>query len=197
MIYFIPEFSSDEIIESMNDALIILDVSGTIRKANSSAKAMFKHKYDHIIKRSFREIINTMSKTAKLKSNADLLSLDDKDFHFHRDEIHETYKMSITPHYTDKVLTAYVIIFHDITARRMIEMEKESAIIELQHAITQIKTLEGILPVCASCKKIRDDDGEWEQMESYMAKHSKAQFSHSICPDCSSTLYPEYFSKKK
>ena len=64
---------------------------------------------------------------------------------------------------------------------------------ELTEALGNIKTLTGLLPICASCKKIRDDQGYWTQIESYIHKHSDAEFSHGICPDCSKKLYPELF----
>jgi len=56
----------------------------------------------------------------------------------------------------------------------------------------QVHTLSGLLPICAACKKIRDDKGYWNQMEMYVREHSQAEFSHSICPDCMKTLYPDY-----
>jgi len=62
---------------------------------------------------------------------------------------------------------------------------------ELQSALTEIKTLQGILPICASCKKIRDDSGYWHQVEAYVQNHSEAEFSHSLCPDCARKLYPD------
>ena len=63
--------------------------------------------------------------------------------------------------------------------------------IELQKAFDEIKRLKGILPICSSCKKIRDDDGYWHQVESYIRNHSEAEFSHGICPDCMRKLYPD------
>jgi len=68
-------------------------------------------------------------------------------------------------------------------------VEKRSA--ELKDAMSNIKVLSGFLPICAACKKIRDDKGYWNQIESYIRDHSEAQFSHSICPDCAKQLYPE------
>lgn len=62
---------------------------------------------------------------------------------------------------------------------------------ELQSALSQIKTLSGLLPICAACKKIRDDTGYWSQIEVYIRDHSDAEFSHGICPDCVRELYPE------
>ncbi len=68
--------------------------------------------------------------------------------------------------------------------RRLLHEEKEAALMEL-------KTLSGFLPICASCKKIRDDQGYWNQIESYIKEHSEADFSHGICPDCAKDLYPD------
>lgn len=62
---------------------------------------------------------------------------------------------------------------------------------ELEEALAQIKSLKGLLPICASCKKIRNDQGFWEQIECYIRDHSEADFSHRICPDCARRLYPE------
>lgn len=65
----------------------------------------------------------------------------------------------------------------------------------VEQATAQIKTLRGLLPICASCKKIRDDTGYWSQMETYISSHSAADFSHSICPECVVALYPEYAAR--
>ena len=74
--------------------------------------------------------------------------------------------------------------------------EKDKIIKELKIAIDEIKTLKGIIPICASCKKIRDDKGYWSQIELYIKNHSEADFSHSICPECAKKLYPEFNSYK-
>jgi len=72
----------------------------------------------------------------------------------------------------------------DITERKQSELEKERLLVELQQALAEIKTLSGLLPICSYCKKIRDDKGYWNQLESYISKHSEASFTHSICPEC-------------
>lgn len=69
--------------------------------------------------------------------------------------------------------------------------EKEKLIDDLEAALGKVKTLSGLLPICASCKKIRDDHGYWHQVESYLSHHSEAMFSHGICPECIEQLYPE------
>lgn len=77
----------------------------------------------------------------------------------------------------------------DITEQNRIEKEREKLIDELQNALAEIKTLKGIVPICSNCKKIRDDEGYWNILESYIQQHSDASFSHSICPECSDALY--------
>ena len=74
--------------------------------------------------------------------------------------------------------------FIDITERKRLERERESLITELREALARIRTLSGMLPICAACKKIRDDKGYWNQLESYISNHSDVLFSHGLCPDC-------------
>jgi sensor domain CHASE-containing protein len=80
----------------------------------------------------------------------------------------------------------------EIVERKKIEQEKEKSIVALQEAMLEIKTLSGMLPICANCKKIRDDEGYWNQIESFISKHSEAEFSHGICPECAKKLYPDF-----
>ena len=65
-------------------------------------------------------------------------------------------------------------------------------ITELKNTIDKVKTLSGLLPICANCKNIRDDKGYWNQIEAYIRDHSEAEFSHSICPKCAKNLYPDF-----
>ena len=75
---------------------------------------------------------------------------------------------------------------------RQIDKEKSKLIVELQKALAEVKTLSGFLPICASCKKIRDDRGYWNKIEVYIEKHSAVEFTHGICPQCARKLYPEF-----
>ena len=67
---------------------------------------------------------------------------------------------------------------------------------QLKSALSEIKNLSGLLPICANCMKIRDDKGYWQQVEEYFTEHSEAQFSHGICPECLIQLYPEFYPEK-
>ncbi len=83
--------------------------------------------------------------------------------------------------------------------QRMVEMQAALAakVEELQKAFDQIKTLRGIVPICASCKKIRDDQGFWNKVEVYISEHTEAEFSHGMCPECMAKMYPEYVALSK
>jgi PAS domain S-box-containing protein len=83
----------------------------------------------------------------------------------------------------------------DITQRHDARVERERLIQSLQEALTRVKKLSGLLPICSSCKKIRDDRGYWNQLEVYIQEHSDASFTHSFCPECVRRLYPEIFAE--
>ena len=87
---------------------------------------------------------------------------------------------------------ANIALQKEIDERKRIEKEREKLISELQMAMAEVKKLSGFLPICSSCKKIRDDEGYWNQIESYIRDHSEAEFSHGICPECVKKLYPDF-----
>jgi hypothetical protein len=88
------------------------------------------------------------------------------------------------------IVTPFVVLL--LKQRRRAELEREAVIQELQHALAKVRTLSGLLPICANCKKIRDDGGYWSRIEVYVRDHSDAEFSHSLCPPCARTLYGEF-----
>jgi hypothetical protein len=83
-----------------------------------------------------------------------------------------------------------------VTKEMKAEEERDQLVTSLQEALSNVKTLQGMLPICASCKKIRDDKGYWNQIENYLEAHSELSFSHSVCPDCFKKLYPDFEQKK-
>lgn len=83
-----------------------------------------------------------------------------------------------------------------VSLARRYQEEREALLRELQSALEKVKLLSGYLPICSSCKKIRDDTGYWQQIECYIREHSEAEFSHGICPDCARRLYPEIFNEE-
>jgi len=106
-------------------------------------------------------------------------------------------------HYKDKVLSITIAPFpkgaiittQDITDRVQAEQDRINLIKELRRALNEVETLRGLLPICASCKKIRDDKGYWNTVEEYFSHRGMVDFSHTLCPDCIKHLYPELWAK--
>ncbi|MEQ2006685.1 MAG: response regulator [Limisphaerales bacterium] len=90
----------------------------------------------------------------------------------------------------DGSVAGVVVVFRDITPRRQMEEDRERLIRELRAAAENVRTLRGLLPVCASCKKIRDDHGYWQAVDAYIVKQGLGQVSHGMCPECIRKLYP-------
>ena len=88
-------------------------------------------------------------------------------------------------------------VTREINEIKRAEEAREKLIRELQATIDKVNMLRGLIPICANCKKIRDDQGYWSNVESYIANHAEVEFTHGICPDCMEKLYPDYVKKKK
>lgn len=187
-------------LKSINDGIISTDTNGRVAFVNPVALSLTGLQKDEVMGKRPKDILNIKSaKTGKpiecpidkaLKKNA--ATLHDIDIMISKDNNEMQIEHSSTPIRNDNGdISGVVMAFRDITERAKIEKAREKLILNLQKALSQIKTLSGLLPICASCKKIRDDRGYWNQIESYIHKHSDAEFTHSICPDCSKRLYPE------
>lgn len=118
--------------------------------------------------------------------------------------IHATLLASLNLRFENRDLVAYLStakgqaeklneeLTFEIDERKRAHKERERLIAELQDAAASIKVLQGILPICSHCKKIRDDAGHWHVVEVYVSEHSNADFSHGICPECLNRMYPEF-----
>ena len=93
-------------------------------------------------------------------------------------------------------ITLFMNSMWGIMKRRRTEQERERLIVELKDALAKVKTLSGLLPICMHCKKIRDDKGYWNELETYISEHSDADFSHGLCMECAKEFYPDYFKNK-
>jgi hypothetical protein len=119
------------------------------------------------------------------------IELDDIESH-HKFEL----RLSIIRDRFDKII-GKILVLRDITEQKKIQEEREKLVRKLQEAKNQVKMLSGLLPICTNCKKIRDDQGYWHNVEEYIQKHSEADFTHGICPDCMEKYYPEIAKKVK
>lgn len=104
---------------------------------------------------------------------------------------HKEHLEEVVNERTSKLQTAHDRLASELVERRRIEAALEEKKDKLEITLAQVKTLSGFLPICSSCKKIRDDKGYWKQIETYIKDNSDAQFSHSVCPDCARQLYPD------
>lgn len=107
--------------------------------------------------------------------------------------------VSLVPHYHSEKVVGFFASINDVTDRKRAEQDRDRIIKELEEAISQIRQLSGLLPICSNCKKIRDDKGYWNQIESYIEQRSEAQFSHGICEECAEKIYGDskWFKKRK
>ena len=87
-------------------------------------------------------------------------------------------------------LIGLIHIVRDITAQKALEREREKMIFDLTEALSKVKALRGLLPICAYCKKIRDDNGYWQQVDDYIREHSDIDFTHGLCPECIDQHFP-------
>jgi PAS domain S-box-containing protein len=182
-------------VNSMVGGLIITDLEGKIRFANAAFCRMF----DYAPAQAMGKYAMDLFAGKEIRNFADLITFIDisKDYSIeltvksgeNRKFVVEVAASSVTS--SSGAVVGRMASFVDITRRKEIEVEKDNLISKLHDALKRIRTLRGIIPICAECKKIRDDKGIWSQIESYIRDHSDADFSHSICPECSRKLYPE------
>ena len=200
---FSREIASDALsivfdaINSSIGGMIITNREGIIRFANPSFCKMFNYTSTNIIGKNAAELFST----EEVRQFSDVISIID----ISRDDTEEfvveskdgtIFTVEVSASNVTSVsgeIVGRMASFVNITKRKEVEADREKLIQKLQDALDKIKVLRGIIPICASCKKIRDDTGYWNQLESYIKEHSEADFSHGICPDCSKKLYPEIY----
>ncbi|MBE3065077.1 MAG: PAS domain-containing protein [Spirochaetes bacterium] len=178
----------DIVVEKMVDGLVVLDGADRILDMNSSARVMLGLASSVVGMPAAQALGALGGKLAEVGAGPDAraeIALPG--------ESPRSFDLRVSPLAGRRGKPAgRLLLIRDVTERRKIELEREKLIGELREAIADIRTLRGLLPICASCKKIRDDGGYWQNLEQYVTAHSEAQFSHGFCPDCMKKLYPEY-----
>lgn len=180
----------------MGEAVYVVDRDMTILYCNPAAEALTGHAASEIVGRLCSEIFCEASEFCQGKCPPRRAILHHESV-LHRDAETRTRKgytrqtqLSVSPFFSRGECVGAVIVLKDITDLKRAEHDRERLIGELRGALSEVKQLSGLLPICASCKKIRDDQGYWNQIEEYIRTHTEAEFSHSICPDCVRELYP-------
>ena len=187
------------VLKASKEAIIAIRPDGTVSIWNPAAQTMFGwteqemlgETLDRIVPEGYREnhdryaneFFHTDKRRRELNRTVEFPALRKGDIEF---PIELTLSSGS---YQDE---AFVLaIARDISERKADEQEQVRLIEELQQATEDIRKMSGMIPICALCKKVSDDEGSWKLVESYIQQHSDAEFSHSLCPDCQEKLYPE------
>lgn len=180
------------IVDTAFEAFVAMNAAGVITDWNPQATATFGWTREQAIGKPLVEMIIPLRyREAHLRGLNRFLTTGEGPVLNRRIEItalHRTgrefpVELTISPLRRGKgfIFNAFI---HDISERKKAEAERENLIQELQAALANVKALSGLLPICASCKKIKDDQGYWQQVETYIGHHTAAEFTHGLCPEC-------------
>lgn len=180
--------------------LVIDPETGTIVDANEAAQQYYGYSKKAMTTMKILEI-NTLS-AEEVRQEMALAAREQRNHFYFRHklssgELRDVEVFSGPVRYNNRDVLLSII--HDITDRVSMEKERETLIKDLQKALKDIKTLSGLIPICAKCKKIRDDKGYWNSLENYIETHTDGQFSHGLCPECAEELYggEKWYKEKK
>ena len=177
------------IVESSDDAIYGMKLDGTVVSWNRAAERIYGFRAGEIIGRN----VSILYPDERLDELIDTMERTKRGDHVGRSETGRVRKgglqvpvsVTVSPmKNTEGKITGASVIARDITARKRQEQERIKLISELTDALGRAKTLAGLFPICACCKRIRDDQGYWQQVEAYISEHSDAVFTHGICPEC-------------
>lgn len=193
----------EHILKTFPDPVFLLDENGTYveiaggleRQLYDSSEYLRTYTLHDVVSKAeadrFLSVVNAALKEKRLKTIEYCLTSSEMKFNpMDGPKEPQWYHGRVYPISLPKETVGHVIwVAINITEKKKVEQERDLVVKELKQALEEIKTLRGILPICANCKKIRDDKGYWNQLESYIQTHTDASFSHSICPECSDKLY--------
>jgi PAS domain S-box-containing protein len=198
-----PEITQDALnilhdaINSSTSGLIITNFSGDILFANLAFFTMFDYSINEITGKKAADLFATreVRSLSDVITKIDISNDDTEQFVVEKKggEHFVVEVMAVNVVSGSGQLVGRMASFVDITKRNEIEADRERLINELQDALSNFKKLNGIIHICSSCKKIKDEKGYWNGLESYLTAHSDAKFSHLICPECVKKLYPDFY----
>ncbi len=179
------------LLNAPTESAILVDLDGNVLATNEVAAQRIGKSADELIGLGIFEYLpHDLAVSRKTKALRVIAT--GKPLRFEDERERRLYDNNIYPVFDDGgKIRALAIFAKDVTEAKRAEQSLVMERDKLRAALAKIKKLSGMLPICASCKKIRDDRGYWNQIEIYIRQHSEAQFSHGICPDCVKKLYPE------
>jgi PAS domain S-box-containing protein len=185
------------VVESSDDAIISKTLTGIILSWNKAAEHIYGYTAEEIIGQSASLLVPPARKAEfdasleKIRHGEHVIRFDTVRVRKDGTPVEVSVTISPIAGPTGEIIGASSIA-RDITERRNEEAERLKLIEDLTEALAHAKTLRSLLPICASCKKIRDDHGYWQQLEVYFQQHEHIDFSHGLCPECTDRLYPEF-----
>ena len=185
------------LVDQSRDGIVILDQQGKVYEANQRFAAMLGYTVEETAQLHVWDWDAQWSKDRLLEMIRDVDRAGDHFETVHKRKDGAIYDVEISTNgaiYRGKKLIFCVC--RDITQRKRAEEERKRLIDELQEALSEVKTLQGIIPICTQCKKIRDDDGYWQRVEQYIQARSDVLFTHGICDDCARKIYPWFDDEK-
>ncbi len=177
------------IVKSTDDAIYSLHLDGSVASWNHAAEKIFGYRAEEIIGRSI-SLLFPFDRRDELIDNMQIIRRGEsvgryETLRVRKDGQFIPVSQTVSPikDELEKIIGASAIA-RDISARKREERERTELVQELTDALKQVKTLSGLLPICATCKRIRDDRGYWQLLESYIGSHTNATLTHGICPEC-------------
>ncbi len=182
------------VIDTMRDGVIVLDNQKRIVDINSSATAILKNSFLNVKHDFLGEMfLDIVGDNEEIRNALNSPDISNTEIALQNEFESRWYNLNLSMLIDDNSgQTGMLLIWHDITKMKIVQNEKEELIGDLKTALQEVKTLSGLLPICSSCKKIRDDEGYWHKLENYFHDHTDVDFSHGICPGCMKKLYPNY-----
>lgn len=188
------------IVEGTDDAIFSRDITGTILSWNGAAERMYGYSAPEAIGKPVSFLVppermgEVLDVRNKLQKGERIERMETVRVRKDGTSLDVSITVSPIKDANGRTIGASVIA-RDITERVKMERERLKLIAELRDALSKVKQLSGLLPICSGCKRIRDEDGRWQQVEVYVQQHSQADFTHGICPECTKHLYPDLFDR--
>lgn len=184
------------VVEHTEDIVTIRDADGRIRYTNPSFQRVMGYKQEEMIGETGFDLIHPEDREGVLTALNEFVkapgardSIQYRARHANGSWVSlEVVAYNLLDH---PVIQGVLISGRDISNRKRDEAVKDQLIWELQQTLSRLNALSGVLPICASCKKIQDEDGDWQQIELYIRERAQVEFSHGICPECTRLWFPE------
>lgn len=167
------------------DLLCFLDFNGHFKRLNPAWERTLGFTRKELMSRPFIEFVHpddrerTLEQNAAVRGGGQALAFENR--YMCKDGTYRWFRWNAAPDSSEKVIYS---VARDITESKAAEEEREELLRKLQGALAEVRTLRAILPICAYCKKVRDDENYWDTVESYVSRHTATRFSHGICPSC-------------